>query len=212
MRVNPTGSFDAAPAGFLIGCHSTNGSMLVEAPVPNSHVSMFYLLCRRRVLRAIPYFLWARIVAFRSDSARCAATKRLLVFAATLLLPITFLLNNAFGQGRTIERNFIGNSADAINVGIFTSMRDNCTPAPLPAIRLIVAPLHGQIVVRRTRLLATNIRECLASELPAFVAYYSSATDYVGEDAFTLEIIGGKEQQHLEHITVTVTANSAQGI
>jgi hypothetical protein len=138
--------------------------------------------------------------------------KRFPIFAAGLLLPVTFLLNNALGQGRTIERNFVGNSADAINVGVFSSMRDNCTPAPLPAIRLIVAPLHGQIVVRRVRLLATNVNECLASELPAFVAYYSSATNYIGEDAFTLEIIGGKEQQHLEHITVTVTANRERGI
>jgi hypothetical protein len=185
--------------------------MAVEAPVRIRRFSISYLAWQR-LPRPIQLFWTAFVVAIQSDVARCAATKRLLVVAASLLFPVSFLLNNALGQSRTIERNFIGNSADAINVGVFTSMRDNCTPAPLPAIRLIVAPLHGQIVVRRTRLLATNIRECLASELPAFVAYYSSATDYVGEDAFTLEIIGGKEQQHLEHITVTVTANSAQGI
>jgi hypothetical protein len=211
MGVRFIGSFDARPAGFLIGCHSTNRSMAVEAPVRIRRFSISYLAWRR-LPRPIQLFWTAFVFAIRSDVARCAATKRLLLVAASLLFPVSFLLNNALGQSRTIERNFIGNSADAINVGVFTSMRDNCTPAPLPAIRLIVAPLHGQIVVRRTRLLATNIRECLASELPAFVAYYSSATDYVGEDAFTLEIIGGKEQQHLEHITVTVTANSAQGI
>jgi hypothetical protein len=55
-------------------------------------------------------------------------------------------------------------------VGIYTSMRADCTAGPLPAIRLSVAPEHGTVTVRRATLKAINVKQCLAAELPAFVA------------------------------------------
>jgi hypothetical protein len=43
-----------------------------------------------------------------------------------------------------------------VRVGIYTSMRADCTAGPLPAIRLSVAPEHGTVTVRRATLKATN--------------------------------------------------------
>jgi len=48
----------------------------------------------------------------------------------------------------------------------------DCTAGPLPAIRLSVAPEHGTVTVRRATLKATNVKQCVAAALPAFVAFY----------------------------------------
>jgi hypothetical protein len=55
---------------------------------------------------------------------------------------------------------------------------------PLPAIRPATSPAHGNVTVKRGTLKATNVKECLAIEVPAFVAFYRAATDYGGADDF----------------------------
>jgi hypothetical protein len=110
----------------------------------------------------------------------------------------------AQGQQRTIEHLFKGNSAANINVGIFTSIHRDCTAAPLPVIRLISPPEHGKVVVKQGRLRATNLKQCLGAELPAFVAIYRSSRDFVGRDVFTLEVIGAGGKAQFQRITVIV--------
>jgi hypothetical protein len=51
-------------------------------------------------------------------------------------------------------------------------------------------PAHGKVTVKQARVRATNFKECLGMELPAFVAIYRSAQEFIGEDVFTLEVIG----------------------
>jgi hypothetical protein len=115
-------------------------------------------------------------------------------------------------QTSAVERHYKGKPATDINVGIFASMHRNCTAAPLPIVRLAVPPAHGRVTVKQVRLRATNIKDCLATELPAFVAIYRSARDYIGQDLFTLEVItNGKSQ--FQRITVSVMgAGNGQGI
>jgi hypothetical protein len=63
------------------------------------------------------------------------------------------------------------------------------------------------------RLRATNIKQCLGLELPAFIAIYRSAQDFIGQDAFTLEVIGAGGKSQIQRVTVTVMQPGAgQGI
>ena len=64
-----------------------------------------------------------------------------------------------FAQAQTIERQFKGNLNTDINVGIFTSMRANCTAGPLSVIHLVVPPAHGKITVKQGRVRATNFKQ-----------------------------------------------------
>lgn len=147
--------------------------------------------------------------------AKAPRTAREAVFLlAILLFTVAGPLGRASGQEQTqtVERKYSGMASVAINVGVFTSMKQNCTPAPLPVIRLLVEPAHGRVVVKRARLMATNFKKCLATDLPALVTYYRSVSDYVGEDGFTLEIIGEAGQVKTEHITVKVLRATAEGI
>ena len=101
-----------------------------------------------------------------------------------------------------------------LRVGIYTSIRPDCTSGPLPAIRLVSAPTHGAVSVKRGMLKATNFKQCLATEVPAFVAFYRAAPDFSGGDAFELEISFAGGRKEIQHFRVTVSAspNGGQGI
>jgi|SRR5690242_2830590 len=132
------------------------------------------------------------------------------------LLPISILLavpHIALSQEQTIQRQFKGKPDANINVGFFTTIKADCTAGPLPVIRLITPPAHGKVTVTRGRLQATNLKQCLGADLPAFVALYRSAPDYIGQDTFTIEVVGANGKKQLQQITVTLAKpGTGQGI
>jgi hypothetical protein len=75
------------------------------------------------------------------------------------------------------------------------------------------SPAHGKVIMKQGRLRATNLKQCLGVEVPAFIAIYRSAKDFVGDDNFTLEVIGSSGKSQIQQIKVTVTgAGAGQGI
>jgi hypothetical protein len=131
--------------------------------------------------------------------------------AALLLLASTAL---ACAQSNAVERAIRAAPGQNVRVGIYTSIRPDCTSGPLPAIRLATTPAHGVVSVKRAMLKATNVKQCLAIDVPAFVAFYRAAQDFAGADQFDLEITftgGRKEIQHFK-VTAGGGANGGQGI
>jgi len=119
----------------------------------------------------------------------------------------------AFAQTPTVERQVKGKPDTNINAGIFATIRNNCTAGPLPAVRLFTPPSHGHVTVKQGRLRATNVKQCLGLELPAFIAIYRSAQDFIGEDIFMLEVTSAAGKTQLQRITVTVMKTTpGQGI
>jgi hypothetical protein len=118
------------------------------------------------------------------------------------------------GQSNLIDRALGAAPGQNVRVGIYTSIRPDCTSGPLPGIRLAQAPAHGIVSVKRAMLKATNVKQCLAIDVPAFVAFYRAAPNFTGADEFELEVAfagGRKEIQHFR-MTVTSAANGGQGI
>ncbi len=120
----------------------------------------------------------------------------------------------AYSQTTSLDREIKATSGREVRVGVYTSMRADCTAGPLPAIRLSVAPEHGTVTVRRATLKATNIKQCLAAELPAFVAFYRAKADSGDDDRFELEVssAGGRKQIQRFHVTISPGASGGQGI
>ena len=139
-----------------------------------------------------------------------------LVVAAAFALCAGVLL--ARGQdnqdNNVIERQMKAVSGRDVRVGVFTDIRPDCTSGPLPAIRLSVAPAHGAVNVKRGTLKATNIKQCLAIEVPAFVAFYRAAAEFTGADVFELEISmqNGRKQRERVVVIVTKSPNAGHGI
>src|ERR1700751_4038631 len=101
-----------------------------------------------------------------SNFAPCRASSWF--FAGPLLCAATA----ARAQTSLLDREVKAAPGRKVRVGIDTSMRADCTAGPLPAIRLSVAPEHGAVTVRRATLKETNVKQSLAAELPALVAFY----------------------------------------
>jgi len=119
----------------------------------------------------------------------------------------------AQGQVLTVDRQVRGKSDTNINAGIFTTIRQDCTAGPLPVVRLVTPPAHGKVTMKQGRLRATNVKQCLGVEVPAFVAIYRSARDFSGQDTFTLEVTGSGGQVQMQRVTVMVLGGTGgQGI
>jgi hypothetical protein len=117
-------------------------------------------------------------------------------------------------QGSVVEREVKAAPGRDARVGVYTDIKPDCTSGPLPAIRLVTAPAHGAVNVKRGTLKATNFKQCLATEVPAFVALYRGAAEFNGTDEFVLEITWPGGRKELQHFRVRVLANpgSGQGI
>jgi hypothetical protein len=110
----------------------------------------------------------------------------------------------AIGQTSMITRQYTGKPQAEINVGIFSSIHKNCTPGRLPTVRLVSPPAHGKVTVKQGKINARNLRDCLATELPALVAIYRSNPNFSGEDVFTIELIDASGKSQLQRITVKI--------
>ena len=138
-----------------------------------------------------------------------------LVAAALLCLPAPAAQAQALGQaqaqGDVAERQVKVAPGHDERVGVYTNIKPDCTGGPLPAIRLLVAPAHGSVTVKRGTLKATNFKQCLAAEVPALLAFYRPAANFNGNDEFELEITvqGGRKQ--LQHFRVDVSAGPGGG-
>jgi hypothetical protein len=117
----------------------------------------------------------------------------------------------ALAQGNPVDRAIKAVSGRDAQVGFFTDVRPDCTAGPLPAIRLAVPPLHGTVTVKRGTLKATNFKQCLGLEVPAFVAFYRAAQGFAGADIFELEITSPDGRKRHERVSVTVTNGSGAG-
>jgi len=119
----------------------------------------------------------------------------------------------ALAQVQSVNRTANGPTGTDIRLGVYVNVQPDCTSGPLPSIRLISGPESGKVVVKRGKVTATNYKQCLAMEVPAFIAVYRSRPDFAGVDVLTLEVKfpGGRTEQ--QRISITVgTGSPGRGI
>lgn len=104
----------------------------------------------------------------------------------------------------TVERNAKGLTAKNIQVGLYINVRPDCTSGPLPTIRLVNPPANGTLTIRRGKVNATNYKQCLALEVPGFVALYKSKADFTGTDVTIVEVKYPQGRTEIQRITITV--------
>jgi hypothetical protein len=108
------------------------------------------------------------------------------------------------GEPQTVERNAKGPTAKNFQVGVYVNVQPDCTSGTLPAIRLVAAPANGTVSIKRAKVTATNYKQCLALEVPAFIAFYQSKADFVGTDAVIVEIKYPQGRTELQRIKIEV--------
>ena len=113
---------------------------------------------------------------------------RIAIVGLGLATALTAMTLAASAEEQTVERELKAQAGREIRVGTYVSIRPDCTSGPLPAIRLVENPANGAVTVRSGKIWATNVRQCLAVEVPGFVAFYKSKPDFSGTDTFLIEV------------------------
>jgi hypothetical protein len=108
-------------------------------------------------------------------------------------------------QDAVVQKDIKGKSGQVIRIAIFANVLPDCTGGPLPTVRLVTPPAHGTVIVKKAKLNATNIKQCLALEVPALVAFYKSAGDYAGSDSAVLEVKSAQGAAQLQRYSITVS-------
>src|SRR5258705_11395377 len=133
----------------------------------------------------------------------------LLGYALTVLVSGT---NAVWAQDavQTVERSVRAAPNKDTQIGVYLNVQPDCTSGPLPTIRLASPPSSGKVVVKTAKVKATNYKACLALEVPAYVAFYKSPPEFVGDDVLTIEVkyLGGRTE--IQKITVNVVGTGPQ--
>jgi hypothetical protein len=88
--------------------------------------------------------------------------------------------------------------------------KKNCTPAPLPNIRVIEAPTSGTLTVRKAVLTTDRVAGCPILKTPAQVVLYLARAGYAGPDRVKYEVTSESGAVATYDITIIVKAAPAQ--
>jgi hypothetical protein len=122
-----------------------------------------------------------------------------LVLAAGLA---TCAASVSFGQ--EVARTARGEPGKEIRIGVYVNVKQDCTSGPLPTIRLVAKPANGTVTVKSAKINAKNYKQCLAMEVPGYVAFYKSEPTFNGVDTFTIEIKYPEGKTETQKLNVTV--------
>jgi hypothetical protein len=110
-----------------------------------------------------------------------------------------------------VERLSKGPTARNFQVGVYLNVQPDCTSGTLPALRLIAPPSNGTLSIKRGKVSATNYKQCLALEVPGFIAFYQSKPDFVGSDEVTIEVKYPAGRTEVQHIKIDVGGSAPGG-
>ena len=111
---------------------------------------------------------------------------------------------------RTVERSVKALPNKDTQIGVYLNVLPDCTSGPLPTIRLVTPPTAGKVVVKTAKAKATNYKACLALEVPAYVAFYKSPPEFLGDDVLTIEVKYAGGRTEIQKITVKVGGPGGQ--
>jgi hypothetical protein len=124
------------------------------------------------------------------------------LFLASIALLGASSLSEAAAQ--QVTRAVKGDPGKDIRVGVYVNVKSDCSSGPLPTIRLVDRPSNGKVTVRSANVKAQNYKQCLALEVPGYVAFYRSEPTFSGVDSFTIEVKFPEGRTELQKLNVTV--------
>jgi hypothetical protein len=89
-------------------------------------------------------------------------------------------------------------------LGVYGNVQNDCTYGPLPTVRVVSPPKHGELNVRSGKLKAGRISRCPKLEATAQGIFYKPNPAYKGADEVSYEVksASGKLESHTVRITV----------
>jgi hypothetical protein len=92
-----------------------------------------------------------------------------------------------------------------VQLGYYASAhKNNCTPAPLPTIRVSQVPKSGTLTVRRALLTTDTIRGCPGLKIPAQVVFYTARASATGNDHLIYEVTSEDGEVGTYDVTINI--------
>ncbi len=134
------------------------------------------------------------------------------LFSAAAAIILAGVASPALAQepSRTVERTVKSAPNRDTQIGVYVNVQPDCTSGPLPTIRLVSPPASGKVVVKSAKVKATNYKDCLALEVPAYIAFYKSTAGFLGNDVLTIEVKFAGGRTEIQKITVNVAGGIGQ--
>ena len=129
---------------------------------------------------------------------------------AMLALTLAGAAISSSALGQTVTRSARGEPGKDIRVGVFINVKQDCSSGPLPTIRLVEKPANGTVTVKSGKINAKNYKQCLALEVPAYVAFYKSEPTFSGVDSFVIEVRFPEGRTEMQKLNVTVGAGQKE--
>jgi|RhiMethySRZTD1v2_1073278.scaffolds.fasta_scaffold1348762_2 hypothetical protein len=123
---------------------------------------------------------------------------------AAIVVTMAVRMGPALAEIRTTEKSARAQSGKDVRIGVYINVQPDCTSGPLPTIRLSEPPTNGTVTVRKGKVSATNYKQCLALQVPAFVAVYRSKANFSGTDSLELEVRYPDGKQEIQKFQITV--------
>jgi hypothetical protein len=128
--------------------------------------------------------------------------------SATTIPPLAYVLV-LVGTTALAQTNSTHHSAEAVagkplRLGTYGNVQKDCTSGPLPMVRVLTPPKHGELNVRSGNLKAGRITRCPSLRATAQGIFYQANSKYSGTDEVSFEVksASGKVETHTVRITV----------
>ncbi len=110
----------------------------------------------------------------------------------------------AFAQTNSAHRSAEAVAGKSLRLGTYGNVQKDCTSGPLPPVRVLTPPKHGELNVRSGNLKAGRITRCPNLRATAQGVFYQASPKYSGTDEVSFEVksASGKVETHTVRITV----------
>ncbi len=127
--------------------------------------------------------------------------------AAALACTLILSASAALAQTNSAHRSADVVAGKSHRLGVYGNVQKDCTSGPLPTVRVVTAPKHGELNVRSGKLKAGRISRCPKLEATAQGIFYKANATYKGIDEVSYEVksASGKLESHTVRITVKDT-------
>jgi hypothetical protein len=126
------------------------------------------------------------------------------VLAGSLAIPAGV----ASAQNNSAYRSADVVAGKAERLGVYGNVQKDCTSGPLPTVRVVTPPKHGELNVRSGILKVGRITRCPKLAPTAQGIFYKANPGYKGSDEVSYEVrsASGKVEAHTVRITVKDTS------
>ncbi|MGD1213208.1 MAG: hypothetical protein ABR973_17995, partial [Candidatus Acidiferrales bacterium] len=100
--------------------------------------------------------------------------------------------------------SFEATSAKPVQIGYYAEAHKDCTPAPLPTIRVIEAPKSGTLTVRVGELKTNQVAGCPGLKTPARVVFYQARGGALGTDHLVYAVTNATGEVASYDVTINI--------